>query len=67
MHVKVHLNAQICKYTQINDSENPLEKLETSSVTNIACPMCRDPVTLGGGIDITKGSVPRSKFGLKYP
>lgn len=33
----------------------------------MACPMCREPVTLGGGIGITKGSLPRSKLGLKYP
>lgn len=39
----------------------------TSRVTNIACPMCREPVTLGGGIGITKGLPPLSKFGLKYP
>jgi hypothetical protein len=39
----------------------------TSRVTNIACPMCREPVTLGGGIEITNGSLPRSNFGLKKP
>ena len=39
----------------------------TSRVTNIACPMCNEPVTLGGGIEITKESLPLSKFGLKYP
>jgi len=33
----------------------------------MAWPMCREPVTLGGGIGITKGSLPLSKFGLKYP
>ena len=29
--------------------------------------MCSEPVTLGGGIDITNGTILLLKFGLKYP
>jgi len=39
----------------------------TSRVTNIAWPICSDPVTFGGGIGMTNGSPPRSKLGLKNP
>ena len=35
----------------------------TWSVTNIACPMCSAPVTLGGGMAMTNGSP--SPLGLK--
>lgn len=37
-----------------------LQYCPTSRVTNIACPICNEPVTLGGGIEITNGSLPVS-------
>ena len=41
----------------------------SSSVTNIACPMCSRPVTLGGGIGMMKHCFSSSwcPVGLKYP
>ena len=41
----------------------------SSSVTNIACPMCSRPVTLGGGIGMMKHCFSSSWWpvGLKYP
>ena len=35
--------------------ENEYGVIRSSSETNMACPRCSSPVTLGGGIEITKG------------
>ena len=39
----------------------------SSSATNMAWPMCSLPVTLGGGIEMTKHSLSESSAGWKYP
>ena len=36
-------------------------------VTNMACPMCKAPVTFGGGMAMVKGSPVATSDGLKYP
>jgi len=44
------------------------KSISLSSVPNLKShPMCNEPVTFGGGIETTKGSLPRSKLGLKNP
>ena len=48
-----------------DSSKHVAFEFQTSSVTNIAWPICNEPVTLGGGIGITNGSPPLSKLGLK--
>ena len=37
----------------------------SSRATNMACPMCSLPVTLGGGIEMTKHSLSEPSIGLK--
>ncbi len=39
----------------------------TSMALVSACPMCSEPVTLGGGMTITKGGLPEFRSGLKKP
>jgi hypothetical protein len=39
----------------------------SSSVTNMAWPMCSAPVTLGGGIDTTNGSPVAPSCALNIP